>query len=355
MQFPSRVSIGESEIREVGICLDYYRSLGKDPEYQGEFERRYLEEFCSRMGGGYGDCVSTGSLSLWVALRAFEGISDEVLMSPITDPGCVSAAILAGFRVRLVDGVEGGYGVGELPDGKLAVVVHSLGRGVRFRKGLVVVEDCSQAHFARVDGEVVGRKGNVACFSTMARKAHVTGGCGGVVWTEDLNLHRKMLAFADRGKPRWVDGFDDRDPRGFLFPALNLHQDEISCAIGLSSLRRFDESRSKRLAFVKSLSERVEGTRFRIDYSPEDSPFAIPVFVDGDGEEFGLKLRERGVPLNPRYRYLCCEWPWLEPYLVGDKETPIARKSRDSSFVLYLNENYGEKEAEYISNLMRAL
>jgi perosamine synthetase len=37
--------------------------------------------------------------------------------------------------------------------------------------------------------------------------------------------------------------------------------------------------------------------------------------------------------------------PWLKPYLADDFNTPHARAIRDRSFMLYLNENYGNSEA----------
>ncbi len=40
------------------------------------------------------------------------------------------------------------------------------------------------------------------------------------------------------------------------------------------------------------------------------------------------------------------EWPWLRPYLADDFKTENARSIRDRSFNIYLNENYGEREAE---------
>ena len=114
------------------------------------------------------------------------------------------------------------------PQVKGIVVVHSLGRPAEIEAifacaavhGIRVVEDCSQAHGARINGRPVGTFGDIAAFSTMYRKAHITGASGGVVFSRDEELHRMALAHADCGKPRWTEGFDDRDPAGFLFPAL---------------------------------------------------------------------------------------------------------------------------------------
>ena len=146
-----------------------------------------------------------------------------------------------------------------------------------------MIEDCSQAHGAKVGGRPVGTFGDIAAFSAMYRKAHIAGGSGGIVYTRDRDLYHQGLAHADRGKPRWRDDFSDYDPNCFLFPALNLHTDEISCGIGLASLKRLQDTIMRRLIFVAELTGRMRD-RCKLcqpyGYSPSDSPFIYPVVVD---------------------------------------------------------------------------
>ena len=86
-------------------------------------------------------------------------------------------------------------------------------------------------------------------------------------------------------------------------------------------------------------------------YNEDDSPFIFPIFVDEnqvtvDKNTFALAVREEGIGLNPDYRYLVADWPWVQPYLSDSFGCPNARSVRDRTFNLYLNENYGPKEAE---------
>src|SRR6185295_2850892 len=137
----------------------------------------------------------------------------------------------------------------------------------------------------RTGSRLVGTFGNIAAFSTMYRKAHITGGSGGIVYTRDLGLFRRALAHADRGKPRWETGFDDRRPSTFLFPALNHHTDEISCGVGLASLSRLHDTIVRRMSFVTELTARMldECAVCRpYGYTPGDSPFVYPIVVDPD-------------------------------------------------------------------------
>jgi dTDP-4-amino-4,6-dideoxygalactose transaminase len=241
------------------------------------------------------------------------------------------------------------------------MLVHSLGRAADVigvvkearSRGIHVIEDCSQSHGALVKGRPIGNFGDIAAFSTMYRKAHATGASGGVVFSKDIDLYHRALALADRGKPSWRADFDDRNPNQFLFPALNFHTDEISCAIGVASLQRLRETLLKRLAFLAELTGRLKD-RAKIcrpfGYTPNDAPFVYPILVDVEKiscskEEFAKAVLAEGIGLNPHYRYLVSDWPWLKQYLPDDFDTPNARAMRDRSFMLYLNENYGNSEA----------
>lgn len=366
---PPRMALGEAEIKMLEQAIAYYRERNADPGYQGPFEKMYTDAFVAMMGGGYADAVATGTAALYVAIAALDlPKGSEVLVSPITDPGTLSAIILNGLKPRLMDSKPDSYNVGVkefteriTPNVTGAVVVHAIGQACQIDKIVVeaharavkVVEDCSQSHGAKVMGRPVGTFGDIAAFSTMYRKAHMTGASGGVVYTRDLELFRKALAYADRGKPRWAKDFDDRNPNTFLFPALNLQTDELSCAIGLASLGRLTDTIVKRLAFVADLSARLveESTVCRpYGYSPADSPFIYPIIVDTEritcGKmEFAKAVEKEGIGLNPHYQYVVADWPWLKPYLADAFDTPNARSIRDRSFNLYLNENYGEREA----------
>ena len=366
---PARVALGDAEIKMMQECLAYYRDRKLDPGYQGVFEKHYTDAFVAMMGGGYADAVATGTAALYVAIAALAlPRGSEVLVSPITDPGTLSAIILNGLVPKLVDSSRNSYNIGlkqfaerVTPSTKALVIVHSAGQACEIDKiavkakehGIKVVEDCSQAHGAQIMGRPVGTFGDIAAFSTMYRKAHIAGAAGGVVYSRNLDLFRSALAHSDRGKPRWREDFDDRNPNTFLFPALNLHTDEVSCAIGIASVSRLKDTVIRRLAFVAEFSARLieeSAVCQAYPWSPADSPFFLPVIVDVERircskVEFALAVEKEGIGLSAHYHYLVREWPWVQPYLADQFDTPHARFIRDRSFNLYLNENYGEKEA----------
>jgi len=369
-RMPPRQALGEDEIKMVEQCLAYYRERQVDPGYQGAFEKLYTDAFVAMMGGGFADAVATGTASLYVAIAALDlPKGSEVLVSPITDPGTLSAIILNGLKPKLVDSKPGSYNVGLEqiearigPNVSALVLVHAAGQAAEVdriapamkTRGIKLLEDCSQAHGAKIMGRPVGTFGDIAAFSTMYRKAHMTGPSGGVVYSRDLALFRTALAHADRGKPIWSPEFSDRDPSGYLFPALNHNTDEISCAIGIASLGRLAKTITHRLSFVADV---VAGLVDRSEvcspypWSPADSPFFYPVAVDTariscSKVDFAQAVAKEGIDLNPHYAYVVDEWPWIRPHLADDFRTENARAIRDSSFNLFLNERYGRREAD---------
>ena len=364
---PPRIAFGDAERAEIENVFAHYRKFGADPGYQGHFEDLYCRAFVEYIGNGYADAVATGTAALYVALAALDlKEGGEVVVSSVTDPGSISAIILNRLVPRLADTEPGTLNVGVeqfvariSPDTVAVMVVHAAGRAAEIdaivaeahARDIRVIEDCSQAHGAEWKGKKVGTFGDIAAFSTMYRKAHITGASGGVVFSRDRNLHRMALAHADRGKPRWQGDFDDRDPTGYLFPALNLHTDELSCAVGLASLARLPETIGARLAYVRGLDVLATQSELCRPYgwSDADSPFYYPILLDPKFSNerkitFAQSVAAEGIGLNPDYKYLVCDWPWVRRHLADDFDCPNARQFLGHSFNLYVNEKYGARE-----------
>ncbi len=372
---PPRSSFGAGEFAAVQRVYERCKQTGTDFGYQDFFEKEYTDAFVKSLGvDGYADAVATGSAALYVGIAALRlPAGSHVLVSSITDPGTINSIILNNLVPVVVDTMPGSYNIGaeqvesRLTDKTKAVlVVHAAGKPapvdeivkITKRLGISLIEDCSQSHGATIGGKKVGTIGEIAMFSTMYRKAHTTGGCGGVIFTQDKDLYHMVRAFADRGKPFWSSGFNDRDPRQFLFPALNFNLDELSCAIGSASLARLEDTRVKRVRFLQKMCDALEENSHICKLMPvseTDSPFFQPVFVDVERItcsklEFAGAVFNEGIPINANYQYVVCEWQFVKPYLSDAFDCPNARDVRDRSFNLLLNENYGDQEVLDITN-----
>lgn len=370
---PGRKLFDKVEIQAVLELFDYYDSQNTDFGYQGEFERRYTNAFIKYMGeNGYADAVCSGTAALFVAIASLQlKKGDHVLVSPVTDPGTISAIILNGLVPVLMDSEPGSFNIGlnELREritdkAKAVVIVHVGGTPVQIdkisffakEKGLYVIEDCSQAHGAMLNGRKVGAFGDIACFSTMYKKNHATGGCGGVIFTRNEAFYNFCRAYADRGKPFFKRDFNDKDPSVFLFPALNLNIDEISCAVGITTLAKLDNTIRCRVDFLQDLG-RLLSQKSKVCYLSGVfsgiSPFFQTIIVDTSKitcskKEFAEAVKAEGIDVNVDYRYVVAEWEWVKEYVFDNFNSPNAVNFRNRSFNLLFNEKYGEQELEDI-------
>ncbi|MFT6069498.1 MAG: dTDP-4-amino-4,6-dideoxygalactose transaminase [Bacteriovoracaceae bacterium] len=367
--YPPRKQFGEDELSMVEAVFQSSWDSGSDFGYQGDFEKKYTDNFCTFQGGGYADAVSSGTVAIFIALAALDlDKGSEVIVSPITDPGGVSPVLMNGMTPVLCDSAPGSYNVDlneikkVITDKTRAVVItHMTGVAVNIEpiveylrdKGIKVLEDCSQAHGASISGKKVGTFGDIAAFSTMYSKNHSTGGCGGVIYTSNYDLYRRVRYIADRGKEFDAKDFDSKNANRLLFPALNFNLDEVSCAIGISTLKKLP-------LVIKARNQVKEALRAGLRDSKvcsfmkecEDSissPFFQVIKVDSSKIsctkiEFANAIKAEGASINPDYQFVTSQWDWVKPYLKAEVDLVNAREIRDSSFNILFHEKYQEED-----------
>lgn len=374
---PARFSYGEHETKAINSVLEYYKTKNEDPGYQGYFEEKFCNNFAQFMGGGYCDAVASGTASIYTALAALElPKGSDVLISPVTDSGPLNCIILLGYTPVAIDSKKNSYNI-DLEQFKKRItsntsallLVHTGGEPVEqtelivqeaHKRGIKVLEDCSQATGATINGKKVGSFGDIAAFSTMYRKNLIAGSSGGLIYTKNKDLYHLALAHADRGKQTWRTDINQNDPSHALFPALNLNTDEISCAIGVSSLNRLQETIDKRVSFLEyfiPLLSKNSKVCSAYTFNKGFSPFFFPIFVDDTQlsctkVEFAKKLAEHGVSNNSEYGCVITQWQWAKEYFNDTFEARNALELKDASFNLFLNENYTEKEANNIIKVL---
>ncbi|MEM7238538.1 MAG: DegT/DnrJ/EryC1/StrS family aminotransferase, partial [Pseudomonadota bacterium] len=108
-------------------------------------------------------------------------------------------------------------------------------------RDIALIEDCAQAHGARIGARPVGGLGDVAAWSFCQDKIMTTGGEGGMVTTDDEAMWKRMWAFKDHGKD-WDTVHRTDHPPGFrwLHKSIgsNFRMTEMQAAIGRIQLGR---------------------------------------------------------------------------------------------------------------------
>jgi len=369
---PPRVGFGPEEEKELFACIAHYRELGQDPPYIGRWNKLFSEAFAEFQNGGFALPVSSGTGAIYVSLASL-GLpkGSTVLTSPVTCSGVLGSIQALGFVPKVVDSAPSSFNIDAKQvkariskDVRCLLVTHAAGEPVDVPAikdaisddSILILEDCSQATGASIRGERVGTWGEIAAFSTMYRKNLAAGASSGLVFTKDFETYRTALSYSDRGKPVWRLDLNLRDPQYASFPALNWNSSEMSNAIGLASLRRLEQTNELRRVFLKELIVALaESDTVCSPYAFHEgfAPFYFPIFVNQERigvsvEQFATAVEAEGIPLGAKYGCLVNTWPWITEHLSDSFVARNALLTRNASFNLHLNENYGEREVEDI-------
>lgn len=380
-RFPARRAV---DLRIIIGILSYLIDCwweGRDPGYGGKLYYSFcddLSHFFFGSSGGRSVALATGTSAIYIALKSLRLKNGGIVhVSPITDPGSISAIIQAGFRVDVLDTVSVDSGetshfsleerVSE--ESVACLLVHHAGwpsdshafLEICNIKGIKLIEDFSQSIGATIRNDYVGTIGHISASSTMHKKTLITGGCGGIILTQCEELHEHAMQLMDRGKPVCNGKFSNIYPDGNSceLPGLNLQLDEISLRVGVGSLKRLRESVSRRLGFVVFLKALVSDLNVKFpdaSFNSTPSPFLVPLTFPSTQVKLEVErvFLDSLVPCNPDYRFLVSEWDWVKSHLTSCSLTPNAKSYLERTIFLYINENYHHSEARYIARLLHS-
>ena len=390
-KFSSRLVIGTEEREAVLALLDREMALGGGFDRYGGTEVDAFEaEFAAHIGTAFATATSSGTAAIHSALGALRlEPGDEVITSPITDPGAVMPIVWLGCIPIFADVDPETFNldprsvaerVGKRT--RAIIVTHLAGQPAELepilalarQRGLTVIEDCAQSHDALYRGRLVGGLGNIGAFSLMSGKHTVAGGQGGMVVTNDEAIYWNAKRFADRGKP-----FNSPEPRN-LFLGLNYRMTELEAAIGRVQLRKLSSAISRRRSLVAQIRERIadlETVRVgKVIEEGESSYWFIFIWVDVarlsvPKERFAEALAAEGIPAQASYDYIAYEAPWIR-----DRQTlgssgypwsafphardldyrdscPNARQAIASHLMVYFHEGWTEREVDDLATALR--
>lgn len=303
-------------------AADVLRS-GQVNQWTGPEVDRFEAEACRRFETRHALALSNGTVALELAMKALGvGPGDEVVVPARTFIATAAGAALQGARPVCadVDPDSGGITPSTIaaaitPRTKAIVPVHLGGwpcdmpaiHDLAQRHKVPIVEDCAQAHGARIGGRPVGSWSALAAYSFCQDKIISTGGEGGMVTTSDEGAADFVWTGRDHGKDRH-DALRKDHPPGFRW----LHRDfgtngrmtAPQAAIGrvqLGKLTAWVEARRTNAAHLRRLLDEVPGLRVpRPARGVEEAPYRVYAFLeDGQGRHHQAVLAglaRRGVP-----------------------------------------------------------
>jgi len=332
----------------------------------GSALERFESEFAAFCGSDYAVTCSNGTTAIHLALAA-AGIKkgDEVLVSTLTNMASFFAVLYLGATPIPVDIDRATLTMDAAdlerkitPRSKAVMVVHLFGQATEMRSvdkvakahGLLVFEDCAEAHGATYHGDVVGSLGTAGCFSFFANKILTTGE-GGMVTTNDPILAAKAkslkaLAFGTTNKFMHQDiGY-------------NYRMTNIQAAIGCGQMTKADRLIEKRREIADFYSEHLARFAEHIDL-PIHRPHAKNVIwmyhmvlkgaLKGKRSQIMAALKDEGVETREGFIPYNLQDIFLERGLTTRDCCPVANDVAYDSFYLPTGPGMTQDQLDYVA------
>ena len=277
----------------------------------GENVRKFEEEFAAYTGTEY--CVSTGNgtEALYLALKAEgAGSGDEVITTANAGFYSSLAIISSGAKPVYADIKEDDYlidpeGIEKYVTGKTKalIVTHLFGRmadmekitGICGKNGVIVIEDCAQAHGAERNGRKAGSFGAAGCFSFYPTKNLGAMGDGGCVATSDKDIAEKIRELRQYGwKKKYIVS---------NLPGINSRLDEMQAAVLRIKLKYLDEWNSQRRRLASFYSSSIKNEFITALPDALDDGYVAHLYVVRSEKRDSLAayLKKEGVPCDIHY------------------------------------------------------
>ncbi len=235
------------------------RALNSGWYILGAEGRAFEAEYAAWLGAARAVGCANGTDALALALRGL-GIGPGMAVATVshTAVATVAAIEMVGATPVLIDIEPATYTMDPvelaevlahppsgLPPIRAVIPVHLYGQAADLepimaaaaRYGAAVIEDCSQAHGATLDGRKLGTIAPVSCFSLYPTKNLGALGDGGVIATSDAALADRLAALRQYGwKTHYIS-----DEAG-----VNSRLDEIQAAILRVKLQHLDAANARR-------------------------------------------------------------------------------------------------------------
>ena len=300
----------------------------------GQEVKSFEDEFASYIGIGNAIGVASGTDAIEIALRACDiGPGDLVFTVSHTAIATVAAIERSGAVPVLIDIDSKTYTMD--PDylekvityykknnssyfPKAIIPVHLYGHpadmravmDIAKRNQLIVIEDCAQAHGAKLNGKNVGTFGDLGAFSFYPTKNLGALGDGGIVVCNDRGLADKVRALREYGwKERYVSAFS----------GINSRLDELQAAILRVKLKKLDSDNARRREIARIYKEKLESTNLLLPSADVNVLHAYHLYVVQTDKREGLQkyLRDHGLGTAIHYPVPIHLQPAYKKILIG--------------------------------------
>ena len=166
----------------------------------------FEKEFAKMMDAKLSVCTGSGTQALSTCVEAMGfGPGDEIITSPLTDPGTLSSILTSRVLPVLADIDRDSFQIDpddverRINENTKAIMPVQIGgqpcnmdriMSIAKKHNLKVIEDAAQAHLAVYKGKKVGTIGDLGCFSFQSSKTIACGEGGAVIGNDEVLMDK---------------------------------------------------------------------------------------------------------------------------------------------------------------------
>jgi perosamine synthetase len=338
----------------------------------GPMIERFEQSLAKRVEAPYVAAVSSGTAGLHLCVKvAGVGPGDEVVTTPLSFIASANAIVYEGGVPVFVDVDERTLNLDPdaveaaiTPRTKALVLVDLFGYPLEFdafreiaaRHGVAIVEDACEALGATYRGRPVGSFDHPAVFAFYPNK-QVTTGEGGAVALHSAEEWALVKSLANHGRTDLGETFV-HERIGY-----NYRLDELSAALGVAQLRKFDRIlalRDQVAARYNELLADVEGVRLLCsdDDLHRRSWFVYVVFIEPPADRTTVieRLAADGIASKPYLPAIHLQRAYRDRFGFSPGAFPVAEAAGDHGLALPFHTGLSSGDQErVVAALARAV
>ena len=333
------------------------RVLESGSYVNGKENLEFEKEFAAYCGAPHAVTSSNGTTALHLALLAM-GLQpgDEVILPANTFIATAEAVAHAHGTPVLADVDEESFTLDAdalrkaiTPKTKVILPVHLYGQPAAMDEiqkiaeehGIVIFEDCCQAHGARYKGERVPQ--NTGCFSFYPSKNLGAFGEGGMIVTHDVAVAEKARMLRSHG---------EKEKHHHSLLGHNFRLEELQAAILRVKLKKLDEWNAKRIAVARAYQKSMENPEIILPRESSESEHVYHLFVvrSKQRDELVAHLAARGIKTGIHYPVPIHLQPAFQ-YLGHSKgDFPVTEKLAGEILSLPMHPYLKDEEIKYVAD-----
>lgn len=337
---------------------------------EGEFIKKFENNFSSYIGRKFGVAVSNGSAALDIAVQALDLTDgDEVIMPTFTIISPAFSVIRAGAKPVLVDcdPLTWNMDTSQIESRvtkrtKAIIVVHIYGLPVDMdpvlelceKYNLKLIEDAAEMHGQTYKGRMCGTFGDLSIFSFYPNK-HITTGEGGMILTNDEALRdrcQKLRNLAFEAGRRFV-----HRELGWNYRMTNMQ-----AALGLAQLENIDKHLIKKRQIGNFYSEQLRGIKGfqtplqRTDYA-ENIYWVYGLVADTEAQcQRSVEiLATANIGTRPFFWCMHEQPVFLKMGLFHNEKYPQSERIARNGFYLPSGLGLKTEEQQYVVNIVKSI